>query len=115
MAWKTLTKEAFPQINKRQYLIDEYTVDNYTEENPNARISTYRSKAFYIIAIDSEYILRLCQAEHMTWTDPKTGKLLYESKEFYCTDDSEGTIIYLDDENLEHCKYKQVRLESILG
>ena len=131
MAWKTLTKEAFPQINKRQYLVDEYTVDNYTEENPTARISTYRSKAFYIIAIDSEnrparcrnceaqlddrYILRLCQAEHMTWTDPKTGKLLYESKEFYCTDDSEGTIIYLDDENLEHCKYKQVRLESILG
>ena len=84
MAWKTLTKEAFPQINKRQYLVDEYTVDNYTEENPNARISTYRSKAFYIIAIDSEnrparcrnceaqlddrYILRLCQAEHMTQT-----------------------------------------------
>lgn len=130
MAWKTLTKETFPNIKRKQNLFDEHEVNNYTTEHPNARISTYRSKAFYIIAIDSEhrpvgckygekqlddrYILRFCQAEHMTWTDIDTGKLLHEEKGFYCDAESE-VIIDLNDENLKYCKYQQVRLKSILG
>lgn len=82
MAWRNLTKKSFPNIRKKQYLVDEYDETDYTPKHPNARISTYRSKLFYIIAIDSEnrpvgckygeaqlddrYVLRFCQAEHMT-------------------------------------------------
>ena len=129
MAWRNLTKKSFPNIKKKQYLFDEYEVNNYAPKHPNVRISTYRSKAFYIIAIDSEhrvigctygekqlddrYILRFCQAEHMTWTDIDTGKLLHEDKGFYCDTES-GVIIDVNDKNLKYCKYKQVRLESIL-
>lgn len=129
MAWHNLTKKSFPNIKKKQYLVDEY-IANYTKAHPHTRISTYRSKVFYIIAIDSEnrpvgcqygeaqlddrYVLRFCQAEHMTWTDAETGKLLHEEKGFYC-DASSEVIVELNDKNLKYCKYKQVRLESILG
>ena len=52
MAWRNLTKKSFPNIKKKQYLVDEY-IANYTKAHPHTRISTYRSKVFYIIAIDS--------------------------------------------------------------
>lgn len=124
--WKTLTRESFPDIMKKENIVFEDTNKRF-----NTRTITYRSKEMYIIAmnishmidtsccyygptISKKYAVRMFQAEHTVKIDDKTGKVISEKKEFYSADSEDYMDISIDDENLTYCKYKVVETEDIL-
>lgn len=126
-AWQKLTKEAFPDITKKENIVFE---DKFKTDN--TRTLYYRSKEMYIIAmninhmidtgcyywgpmISSNYAVRMFHAEHSVTFDNKTGKIINEKKEFYSADSEDGMTISIDDENLEYCRYKAVETEDILA
>ena len=110
-AWQKLTKEAFPDIMKKENIVFE---DKFKTDNTCTIY--YRSKEMYIIAmninhmidtgcyywgpmISSNYAVRMFHAEH--------------SVTFYSADSEDGMTISIDDENLEDCRYKAVETEDI--
>lgn len=127
MKWKTLTKDAFPDIMKKKNIVQDYTKEfrSFT-----TRTITYRSKKMYIIAMnlhhkpdvrftcyapmsdDGRYLLRMFYAYHIITIDDE-GNVIKERKEFYSPDSDGYMYITVDDENLEYCKYKTVKIGSI--
>lgn len=124
--WQKLTKEAFPDITKKENIVFE---DKFKTDN--TRTIYYRSKEMYIIAMDinhmidtgcyywgpmisKKYAVRMFHAEHSVTFDNKTGKVISEKKDFYSADSEDGMTISIDDENLEYCRYKAVETQDIL-
>lgn len=124
-AWQKLTKEAFPDITKKENIVFE---DKFKTDN--TRTIYYRSKEMYIIAmninhmidtgcyywgpmISKKYAVRMFHAEHSVTFDNKTGKVISEKKEFYSADSEDGMTISINDKNLEYCRYKAVETEDI--
>ncbi len=124
--WQKLTREAYPDIMKKENIVFE---DKFKTDN--TRTIYYRGKEIYIIAmninhmidtgcyywgpmISKKYAVRMFHAEHSVTFDNKTGKVISEKKEFYSADSEDGMTISIDDENLEYCRYKAVETEDIL-
>lgn len=124
--WQKLTKEAFPDITKKENIVFE---DKFKTDN--TRTIYYRSKEMYIIAmninhmidtgcyywgpmISKKYAVRMFHAEHSVTFDNKTGKVISEKKDFYSADSEDGMTISIDDENLTYCQYKVVETQDIL-
>lgn len=124
--WQKLTKEAFPDIAKKENIVFE---DKFKTDN--TRTIYYRSKEMYIIAmninhmidtgcyywgpmISKKYAVRMFHAEHSVTFDNKTGKVISEKKDFYSADSEDGMTISIDDENLTYCQYKVVETQDIL-
>lgn len=130
MKWKTLTRNSFPDIMKKKYIVQD---DTKAFRTFDTHIIKYRSKKMYIIAIDCEHMPKTCKtvytgtirtddgkhlfrmfyAEHTIVINEQEGYVITERKQFCSPDSDDDTYITVDDENLEYCKYKTVKIGNI--
>ena len=125
MKWKTLTKDAFPDIMKKENIDFEYI-----DDTAKRHYIRYRSKAIYIIAIDinhmpnrgysfrhpkidDNHFIHMFKATHCVIIDDKTSRVVEEQKTFDDIDSEDCMVIALNDRNLEYCRYKKVEMEDI--
>lgn len=127
MKWQKLTKDVFPDITKKEYLVSDET---YTYGTREERIIIWKSKNIYIIAmnidhmpdveyawrktkLDNKHFFRTFQAEHKIVINTKTGEITREEKQFVDRDTDDFARISINDKNLEYCRYKMMELEDI--